>query len=88
MTLFIHRVFADLIKMKSWGFSGGLAVRNLPARAGDMGSMPNLGRSRMMQSNRAHLPQLLSLCSRGWELQLLKPKRPRVHALRQEKPLQ
>ena len=27
------------------GFPGGLVVRNLPASAGDMGSIPDLGRS-------------------------------------------
>ena len=38
-----------------------------------MGMVPNLGRSHMLQSNKAHLPQLLSLCSRAWDLQLLSP---------------
>ena len=33
-------------------------------------------------------PQLLSLCSRAWVPQLLKPESPRVHAQQQEKPLQ
>ena len=37
-------------------------VENLPANAGDMGSIPGLGRSHMPWSNRAHEPQLLSLC--------------------------
>ena len=48
----------------------------------------------MLQSNYARAPQLLSLCSRAWEpqlltlvLQLLKPACPRAHALQQEKPL-
>ena len=27
----------------------------------------------MLQSNKAHVPQLLSLCSGAWELQLLSP---------------
>ena len=42
------------------------------------GSIPNPGRSgiHMPQSNRAHVPQLLSLWSRAWEPQLLKPKAP------------
>ena len=34
------------------------------------------------------MPQLLSLCSRAQELQLLKPACPRARALQQEKPLQ
>ena len=36
----------------------------------------------------ARAPQLFSLCSRAWELQLLKPSSPRAHAPQQEKPLQ
>ena len=41
-------------------------VENLPARAGDTGSSPGLGRSHMPQSNWAREPQLLSL--RIWSL--------------------
>ena len=33
------------------GFPGGSVVKNLPAKAGDMGSIPGLGRPRMPQSN-------------------------------------
>ena len=33
-------------------------------------------------------PQLLSLCFRAQELQLLKPEHPKACALQQEKPLQ
>ena len=47
-------------------------VKNLPANAGDMGSIPGLGRSRMLWGNQACVPQLL------------KPA-PRVHALPQER---
>ena len=32
-------------------FSGGAVVKTLPANAGDMGSIPGLGRSHMPQSN-------------------------------------
>ena len=39
--------FAKEIK----GFPGGRVVKNLPANAGDMGSIPGLGRSHMSQSN-------------------------------------
>ena len=41
-------------------------VENLPADAGDTGSSPGLGRSRMPRSNWAREPQLLSL--RVWSL--------------------
>ena len=41
-------------------------VESLPANAGDAGSSPGLGGSRMPQSNWAHEPQLLSL--RVWSL--------------------
>ena len=41
-------------------------VENLPASAGDTGSGPGLGRSRMPQSSWAREPQLLSL--RVWSL--------------------
>ena len=36
-----------------------------------MGSIPGLGRSHTPQDNKAHEPQLLTLCSRAQELQLL-----------------
>ena len=48
--------------------------------------IPGLGRSHLPQSNRACAPQLLSLCSRAQDLQLLKPLGPRTHDLQQEKP--
>ena len=53
-------------------------VKNPPAKAEDMGLIPDLGRSHMMQSKQAHVPQLLSLCSRAREPQLLRPWRPRA----------
>ena len=34
-----------------WGFSGGSVVEAPPANAGDMGSIPGLGRSHMGWSN-------------------------------------
>ena len=40
-------------------FPGGPVVQNLPAKAGDTGSIPGLGRSRMSWDNWAHVPQLL-----------------------------
>ena len=52
-----------------------------------MGSIPDPGKSHMLQSNQAHAPQLSSLCSRAQKTQRLKPEGPRVCAP-QEKPLQ
>ena len=68
-------------------FPGGPVVESLPASAGDMGSIPGLGGSHMLQNNWAHMPQLLSLHSRVSEPQLLKPHKPRA-CIPQEKPLQ
>ncbi|KAJ8781583.1 hypothetical protein J1605_010841 [Eschrichtius robustus] len=48
------------------GFPGGTVVKNLPAKAGDTGSSPGLGRSHMLRSSWAREPQLLSL--RVWSL--------------------
>ena len=54
------------------GFPGSSVVQNPPASAGDMGSIPGLGRSHVPWSIVAHVP-LLSLCSRTQKSQLLKP---------------
>ena len=54
-------------------FPGGAVSKNLPANAGDTGSSPGPGRSHMPWSNEARVPQLLSLCSRAHEPQLLSP---------------
>ena len=42
-----------LLRKKNWGFPGGLVVKNPPANAGDMGSIPDLERSHMLQGNLA-----------------------------------
>ena len=70
-------------------------VKNPPANAGDMGSIPGLGRSHMPQSNEARAPQLLSLRSRAHKPQLLSLRAtiteahvPRARAPQQEKPPQ
>ena len=70
-------------------------VRSPPAKAGDTGLSPDLGRSHMLQSNKAYVPQLLSLRSRAREPQLVSPRAtttearvPRAHAPQQEKPPQ
>ena len=82
-------------KERKKGIPGGAAVKNPPANAGDTGSIPCLGRSHMPQSNKARVPQLLSLCSRVHEPQVLSPCAasteacaPRVCAPQQEKPVQ
>ena len=81
--------------MKYRGFPGGAVVNNPPANAGDTGSSPGSGRSHMPRSNKAHAPQLLSLCSSACEPQLLSPcattteaRTPRACASQQEKPPQ
>ena len=57
------------VKIEPNGASlGGSVVMNLPANAGDTGSIPDLGGSHMPWINSAHVPQLLRLCSRVQEL--------------------
>ena len=51
-------------------------VKNLPANAGDMGSIPGVGRFHMPWSNQVHASQLLNLCARDQKPQLLKPESP------------
>ena len=70
-------------------------VRNPAANAEDVGLIPGLGRSHVAWSNEARVPQLLNLCSRAQELQLLHPCaaateacEPRARVLQQEKPPQ
>ena len=77
------------------GFPGGAVVMNLPANAGDTGSSPHPGRSHMPRSNKARVPQLLSLRSTAREPELLSPRAtpteaqvPRARAPQQEKPPQ
>ena len=77
------------------GFPGDPVVKDLPANAGDMDSSPGPGRSHTAQSNLAHVPQLLSLRSRGRKPQLLSLRTttteacaPRACAPQQEKPPQ
>ena len=72
---------------QSQGFPGSSVVKNTPANAGDTGSIPGPGRSHMPWSNQVCEPQLLSLCYRDWNPQLLKPVCPAACAP-QEKPLQ
>ena len=65
-------------------------VKNPLANAGEMGSIPDLERTHILGTSKAHAPQLLSLCSRAWETQLVSPHAtgPGAHAPQQEKPPQ
>ena len=63
-------------------------VENPLANVEDRGLIPDPGTLHVLYSNEAHVAQLLSLCSRVWESQLLKPAQPRAHVLQQEEPLQ
>ena len=58
--------FRSVYKNLFSGFPGGAVVESLPANAGNTGSSPGLGRSRMPRSGWAREPQLLSL--RVWSL--------------------
>ena len=80
---------ADL-KSQLKDFPGGPVVKKLPASGGDPGLIPGLGRSHMLQSNQACVPQLLSLCSTTAETVSCGTKAcaPTAHALQPEKPPQ
>ena len=58
-----------LTKSNTQDNPGGPVVKNLPANAGDTGSVSGLGRFHMPWVNQAHAPQLLST-----HLQLLTPR--------------
>ena len=80
---------------RTQGLPCGLVVKNLPANAGDSGSIPTLGRSHLLRRNKACAPQLLSLCSRACEPERLSPQVttteahvPGACALQREKPPQ
>ena len=64
-------------------FPGGAVAKNPPAKAGDTGSSPSLGRSHMSWSNEARAPQLVSPCAAAIEACT-----PRARAPQQENPLQ
>ena len=63
-------------KLELPNFPGGPVVKNRPASAGDMGSIPGPGRSHMPQNNQARVPHLL------------KPLHPKARGPQQEKPPQ
>ena len=84
-----------LLKIKPGDFPGGTVVKNPPGSAGDTGSSPGPGGSHMPRSNWAREPQLLGLCSRACEPQLLslsatttEARAPRAHVPQQGRPLQ
>ena len=56
-----------------WGFSNGSGVKNLPVIVGDTGLIPDPERFHILGSDLAHVPQLLSLGSSAWQLQLRSP---------------
>ena len=62
------------------GFPGGSGVKKMPAKPGDTGLIPDLGRSHIPWSSYSHAAQLLSLCSRAQEPPLLRPTWPRAPA--------
>ena len=55
-------------------FSGGSVVKSPGANAGDMSSIPGLGRCQLLRVSSAHVPQLP------------KPVCPRANALQQKQP--
>ena len=59
-----------------WNFPGDSVVKNLPANAGDRGSIPAPGRSYLSWDDEAYVPQLL------------KPTYPRAWVAKPEKPAQ
>ena len=72
----------NLLTKPHQGFPGGSVLKNPPADAGDTDLIPGLGRSHGPWSNKAHAPQLPSLCSRARDPQLPSPwaTAPAAHA--------
>ena len=64
-------------------FPACAVVKNPAANAGDMGSIPGPGRSRMPRSHQARVPQLLRPRAATTDARMR-----RAHALQQEKPPQ
>ena len=65
------------VKKTCWWLSAKESIAN----AGDTGSIPGPGRSHIPRSYKACVPQLLSLCSRSGEPQLLSPHATVTEAL-------
>ena len=68
------------------GFPGGTVVKNPPANAGDTGSSPGPGRSHMPWSNKARVPQLLSLHATTTEARVPKARAPQREATTMRSP--
>ena len=83
-----QRIDENVCKTHMWELPWWLSDDESPFQCRRHGFDPWSGRSHMLQSNQARLPQLLSLCSRARKLQLPKPKHPRACAQQQEKPTQ
>ena len=75
------------------GFPGDSVVKDPPAKSGDLGRIPDPGRSHISQSTSACASQPLNRCSRAGEPQLLSPcapttdvQAPRAHGVQKAKP--
>ena len=66
-------IMTNALMRLSWQLKICLRRCCTPANAGNTGSIRGLQRSHMPRSDKAHLPELLSLCSRARELQPLSP---------------
>ena len=78
----------SIFKKDRGDFPGASVDKNPPANAGDIGLIPDLGRSYRLRGSKCYVPQLLSLCSRAWEPELPKPLHPLASDPPPEKPLQ
>ena len=58
-----YLLLSRLLKAKNIDFLGGPVVRTLPATARDTGLIPSPGRFNLPQSDWAHAPQPLGLCT-------------------------
>ena len=88
MPLYNQEITAEIKKYRE-DMTGGLVVKNLPANAGDLGSIPGLGRFNVLLDSYVHLPQLQSSHAtsteptprNSWSLQTLQPA-PQLLSLR------
>ena len=69
------------------GFLVDLEVKNPPASAGDMGSIPDPGRSHIPETKASPRATLLSLCSRARVHNARSPPAPTAEAQRPRGPL-
>ena len=65
-------------KRRQGDFPGGTVDKDVSANAGDVGSIPGLGRFRMPRSNKTWTPQLLSPCPQGTLAVITEPACSRV----------